>query len=155
MSKKSKNFVWENTVKFIDVEEEKQIEKNRKKFIEDFKIINFANDMSLNNYLRLGIWSDDYLNGIFDKNIYCDYKYNMSKYGDIGQKRYSDFCDHRKDFKSQLQNSIIRVVSPYALIDEEKEEIYKKNGYQKYNNLYNKSTTTFIKIIYLKKKMNV
>ena len=58
----------------------------------------------------------------------------MSKYGDIGQKRYSDFCDHRKDFKSQLQNSIIRVVSPYALIDEEKEEIYKKNGYQKYNN---------------------
>ena len=145
-----REFKWKTKVSNHCIEEGKQIDLNRIKFIEDFEIYNFANNISYKNLLRLGIWSDNYLNGKLDKTVYTEnVKFNMNIYGDIGQNEYSKFLDHKVDFKKICNNEIIRVVSPYGCCNkDERDEIYKKNGYEKYAfNLYSNSTYTYIKVI--------
>jgi len=122
-------------------EDFKVTQPNRDEFVKEYGITNYANNISYYNELRLGLWSDDYLNGILDKQNYAPNKYNYNIYGDL-----EHMLDHIRDFKSI--NKIIRVISPYGNITDEKLEIYKKNGYIPYKKLYITNANTFIKIIY-------
>ena len=152
----TKKFEWKSNSKNINIE--KEVKLNRIKFINEFKIKNFAYNINAKNNLRLGIWSDDYLNGKLDKNLfvktYCNNtapttcKFSSSTYGDIGNPQYSTLLDHEIHFKTN-DYKLIRVVSPYVWKgwSDEKDEIYKKNGYEKYDNLYSNSTITYIKVI--------
>ena len=152
-----KKFEWKSNTICEDVK------LNRIKFINEFKIKNFAYNISAKNNLRLGIWSDDYLNGKLDKNLYVRTERNLKlpsrapttcqfssgTYGDIGNPQYSTLLDHEIHFKTN-DYKLIRVVSPYVgpyVCSNETDEIYKKNGYEKYDNLYSNGAITYIKLI--------
>ena len=157
----TKKFEWKSNSKNINIE--KEVKLNRIKFINEFKIKNFAYNISAKNNLRLGIWSDDYLNGKLDKNLYVRTERNLKlpsrapttcqfssgTYGDIGNPQYSTLLDHEIHFKTN-DYKLIRVVSPYVgpyVCSNETDEIYKKNGYEKYDNLYSNGAITYIKLI--------
>jgi hypothetical protein len=153
-----KKFEWKS-----ETISEKEVKLNRIKFINEFKIKNFAYNISAKNNLRLGIWSDDYLNGKLDKTLYVRTERNLKlpsrapwsassspgTYGDIGNPQYSTLLDHEIHFKTN-DHKLIRVVSPYVdpyVCSNETDEIYKKNGYEKYDNLYSNGAITYIKVI--------
>lgn len=125
-----------------------KIQKNRDDFVEEFNITNYCNNISYKNSLRLGLWSDNYLNGIEDCKKYAPTKYDSYIYGDEGKKNLL-LLDHLVDLKSK-NALIIRVVSPYD-VNEKSLEIYKKNGFYAYMPLYTGSAHTFIKVINTKK----
>jgi len=154
-----KKFEWKS-----ETISEKKVKLNRIKFINEFKIKNFAYNISAKNNLRLGIWSDDYLNGKLDKNLYAKVNLNTGwprsttpTYGDIGELQYSTLFDHEIHFKTN-DYKLIRVVSPHVgpyVCSNETDEIYKKNGYEKYDTLYSNSTITYIKVISIINRCNL
>jgi len=130
---------------FADFE---KIQKNRDDFVEEFNITNYCNNISYKNSLRMGLWSDNYLNGIEDCKKFAPTKYDSYIYGDEGKKNINRLLDHLVDLKSK--NCIVRVISPYDVNDKDL-EIYQKNGFYPYKPLYTGSAHTFIKVINTKK----
>ncbi len=124
------------------------IQKNRNDFVKEFDITNYCKNISYKNILRLGLWSDNYLNGIEDSKRYAPSKYDSYIYGDLGNKNINRLLDHLVDLKSK--DCIIRVISPYNVNDKDL-EIYQKNGFYAYKPLYTGSAHTFIKVINNKK----